>query len=280
MEREQPTYKFEILLVTALAFCFPNIAQSKVEPMLSTQWGQAGLWQQNTPLRNGFYTYPGCTTIAAAQILYYYKYQNQASSPVSYTLEYDGIIGPDVHDGVISLNLTEYSYDWQEIAETEEDSPERIANAAEFIYHVGLTLNAQFGGGEGSSATGKQIENAFRYQWGYNNKSRRTMSIISKSAFLYSDSEWAQLIQNELDAGRPVLYMALQVEKNAGHAFVIDGYREDGKVHVNWGWGGLYNGYYELETLEDHKGRRWSREPMIFRALEPEPGYAKPETVQ
>ena len=85
------------------------------------------------------------------------------------------------------------------------------------------------------------------------------MSVISKEAFGYSDQEWADLIRAELDAGRPVLYMATE-PGGAGHAFVIDGYRDDGLVHVNFGWGGYGNGYYDanvlagLQTLSD-RGR-------------------------
>ena len=34
-----------------------------------------------------------------------------------------------------------------------------------------------------------------------------------------------------------------------GHGFVIDGYDSDDLVHVNWGWGGADNGYFELYSL-------------------------------
>ena len=153
-------------------------------------------------------------------------------------------------------------------------SSARIAATARFIYHVGATLNAQYGGGQGTSATGRQIENAFRQQWGFTGVPRRQMSIISRDAFGYDDAEWAAVIRGELDAGRPVLYMALQEDANEGHAFVIDGYATNGLVHVNWGWGGTHDGWYELATMQDPSGRRWIRDAMIFRGLEPTPGYA------
>ena len=35
----------------------------------------------------------------------------------------------------------------------------------------------------------------------------------------------------------------------AGHNFVIDGYDENGLVHVNWGWYGQENGYFDIATL-------------------------------
>ncbi|MBT6177864.1 MAG: hypothetical protein HOI23_11510 [Deltaproteobacteria bacterium] len=100
------------------------------------------------------------------------------------------------------------------------------------------------------------------------------MSVISKSAFGYSDAEWADVIRAEIDEGRPVLHMAQKTDENVGHAFVIDGYNDAGKFHVNWGWGGSSNGYYDVNVLEDPNGRRWSRDAMIFRGLEPEAGFA------
>ena len=35
-----------------------------------------------------------------------------------------------------------------------------------------------------------------------------------------------------------------------GHAFVVDGYTAEGLVHVNWGWDGLDNGYYDISLLD------------------------------
>jgi hypothetical protein len=252
-------------------------ADAGVDPLLRTTWGQGGLYKSKTPKKDGARTYPGCTTVASAQVLYYYRYQNQAAQDVGYGLEHAPLSGDDVSDDgrSIYVDLPAVAYDFYAMAHSLEGATQsQIDETATFIYHVGITLNAQFGGGEGSSATGKQIENGFRYQWGYNNIARRKMSVISKSAFGYSDAEWAQLMRSELDAGRPVLYMAQQLDADAGHAFVIDGYDDNGLVHVNFGWGGYANGWYDPNTLEDPSGRRWIRDAMIFRGLEPEEGYA------
>lgn len=266
-----------LLALLFAVLCVSQNARAEVQPLLKTAWGQGGLYKTQTPFKNGERTYPGCTTIASAQILYHYRYQNQANSEVYYSLEHAPLSGADVTDDGTGLfvDLPAFAYDFGAMAHSLDDaSAAQIEATATFIYHVGVSLTAQFGGGEGSSATGKQIENAFRYQWGYNNISRRKMSVISRSAFGYSDAEWVDLIRSELDAGRPVLYMAQQLDADAGHAFVIDGYDDNGKVHVNFGWGGHGNGYYDPLTLEDPSGRRWIRDAMIFRGLEPEAGYA------
>ena len=39
-----------------------------------------------------------------------------------------------------------------------------------------------------------------------------------------------------------------------GHAFICDGYDADGYFHINWGWGGLHDGYYLLSVVNPEKG--------------------------
>lgn len=266
-----------LAIVLVAATLSARSAQADVAPLLQTTWGQGGDYKAATPTKNGAHTYPGCTTIASAQLLYYYQYRDRAVSDVGYSLDYGPLAGPDVAEDGHSLyvDLPQLRADYAAMAtDLSGASAAEIDATSTFIYHVGVTLNAQFGGGEGSSATGKQLENAFRYQWGFNNISRRNMSIIAKDAFGYSDAEWAQLIRDELDAGRPVLYMAQQLDADAGHAFVLDGYDDRGFVHVNFGWGGYGNGWYDANVLEDPSGRRWNRDAMIFRGLEPEVGFA------
>ncbi len=264
-----------ILLTLLVALAGSASALAEVGPLLQTTWGQGGDYQSRTPIKDGERTYPGCTTIATAQILYHYQYTDTAESDVAYRLDHSPLRGPDIDGRTLSVDLTDHRYDYSAMAaDLDGASARQIEETATFIYHVGVSLNAQFGGGMGSSATAKQLENAFRYQWGYNNIARRRMSIIAKDAFGYRDATWAALIRSELDAGRVVLYMALEMDGPAGHAFVIDGYDDAGLVHVNWGWGGYASGWYDPNTLEDPSGRQWVRNPLIFRGLEPERGYA------
>ena len=41
-----------------------------------------------------------------------------------------------------------------------------------------------------------------------------------------------------------------QTSREGGHAFVLDGYDTESYFRVNWGWGGLCNGFYKLSALE------------------------------
>lgn len=68
-------------------------------------------------------------------------------------------------------------------------------------------------------------------------------------SYRYSPETWHAVIREELEHGRPVLYAGYTCGLS-GHAFVVDGVREDGLYHVNWGYGGYYDGHwYSLEEL-------------------------------
>lgn len=100
-------------------------------------------------------------------------------------------------------------------------------------YHTGHSMDMQYCGDDYGSVPNKDfargLENHFGYYTGH------------------ADPDHYYLV-NELQQGRPV-YISLPGEP-AGHAFVADGCDEHGFYHVNFGWGGNYNGYYALNTSE------------------------------
>jgi hypothetical protein len=57
-----------------------------------------------------------------------------------------------------------------------------------------------------------------------------------------------QAIATDLQAGRPVYFSGVTVAKE-GHAFVCDGMKSDGYLHINWGWNGMANGYFAISAL-------------------------------
>ncbi|MBQ6561066.1 MAG: C10 family peptidase [Paludibacteraceae bacterium] len=75
----------------------------------------------------------------------------------------------------------------------------------------------------------------------------------------YGDS-WKDLIRSEIDCGRPVLMYGKHniIEIKEKHYFVIDGYSMTDKnlFHVNWGWRGNKNGYYNLEKCGYSNGQK------------------------
>lgn len=64
----------------------------------------------------------------------------------------------------------------------------------------------------------------------------------------YTPDQWHALIQYELQNSRPVAYCGHNMELH-GHAFNIDGVDAQGFYHVNWGYNGAYDGWYDLDWL-------------------------------
>jgi predicted outer membrane repeat protein len=60
-----------------------------------------------------------------------------------------------------------------------------------------------------------------------------------------NDPNWLRWMRNDLDAGRPIFYAG------GSHAFVCDGYSgiDPNHFHFNWGWDGLCDGYFYLDSL-------------------------------
>ena len=68
--------------------------------------------------------------------------------------------------------------------------------------------------------------------------------MLDLSRSLYSLAEWTQILDNELAAGRPVFYSGSSTD--GGHQFICDGSDGQGLYHINWGWGGYQNGYFDV----------------------------------
>ena len=79
--------------------------------------------------------------------------------------------------------------------------------------------------------------------------------MIGKDAFYYTDNsndytidEWCELICTELEAGRPIPYHDVW----EGHAWVLDGVDAEGRFHMNWGFNGKFDGWYEIDAMSFH----------------------------
>ena len=96
-----------------------SAALAGVEPLLETEWGQDEDWGTYTPIdASGEATPAGCTTIAAAQVLYHYRYQASGADAVGYGLDND-VTGTDIEDGWLYVDLPATTHDWDAMAKTD-----------------------------------------------------------------------------------------------------------------------------------------------------------------
>jgi PKD repeat protein len=67
----------------------------------------------------------------------------------------------------------------------------------------------------------------------------------------YTTDAWITLMENEINSGRVVQYEGDDATAG-GHTWVMDGYEPQASgdlLHMNWGWGGAYNGWFAVTNL-------------------------------
>lgn len=221
-----------------------------VAPLLTTTWDQSPYYNNLCPYNNIYNvrTVTGCTATATAQVMKYWNHPAQGYGSNSYDSYYD----------TLSANFGATSYAWTSMpsALTSNSTSAQINAVATLMFHIGVAVEMNYGTSvEGGSAAATlsrgdlgrpSAENALRAYFKY------SPSLHGVNMEDYSATEWAQLLRNELNNSRPILYTGY--DTSAGHAFVCDGYNDNGQFHFNWGWGGWCDGYYVIGQLNPASG--------------------------
>lgn len=209
---------------------------TSVAPLLgNVKWNQSNPYNLFCPLdaTSGSRTLAGCVAVAMSQIMKYYRWPVTGKGTHSYT---------DAKYGLQSVDFSMTNYDWDNMLGYygSGTTPEQDNAVATLVYHLGVAVDMAYST-TGSSSTISKAAEAFVSHFGYDSEIQRY-----ERAY-YSASEWNALLKKELDNARPVYYSANS--DAGGHAFVCDGYDSNDLFHINWGWGGSSNGYFELSSL-------------------------------
>lgn len=208
-----------------------------VAPLLGDiNYNQDMPYNKFCPELDGELTVTGCLATAMAMIMRYYKYPERGTGSYSYTT--------DTYRFPVEFDFGNTTFDWDNMLTAYNDGGynEKQADAvATLMKACGVATQMDYG-----PVSGAYIEKAMQ---GMVNYLDFDPSVYFADRSLHASGEWMSLLQTELSAKRPVLYSGVD-STPAGHAFVIDGYDSDNLVHVNWGWGGHSNGYFELQSLD------------------------------
>lgn len=218
-------------------------AVEPVKQLMTTQWGQDYPYNKYCPAVDGTTAPSGCQATAMAQIMKYHRYPETGSGMQVYTVvDKNGKKSTKFH----RINTT---YDWDNMrdlygfvytdAEVEAVSKLMIDCGAA----VKMEYTSTFSGSSQNDAALALINN-----FGYN-----SVTMMQCWKMFYNDEEWLEMIHHELSNNRPLLYRGTDVLQG-GHAFVFDGIDAEGKVHVNWGWNGSADGYYDFNNLAPNVG--------------------------
>ena len=231
-------------------------SRDEIPYLMKTEWAQRSPYNLSiTGDTNPFPT--GCVATAASQIL---KTLHDAGWAIEgKNKSYDSMTLTDSSGNSYETQQvnTAYEYDWDNMLDKYTGSgiseTEKYA-VADLMYRVGRALGMEYSE-TGSGASTSAFVGALHDCYGFDYSARTNLRDM------YGRSEWEQLIYDELSRGVPVLYSAAGTESLSGHAFVLDGYSEESPYsykypafHINWGWGGSYNGYFPISaTVGDQK---------------------------
>lgn len=197
----------------------------------TANWGQNSPYNDLCPTIDGVRCPSGCTATAMGIIMNYHQWPNRGRSYRKF-LDNNSIL----HD--INFENTEFNWD----AVHDKTAPYSDATAkeiAKIVYSAAVANMTRFNTSESSAST-LGIAECLNYYFKYGDDCQ----FIIKNK--HSDSEWAQLIKDQIDNSLPVVYGG---SGNTSHAFVCDGYDNEQRFHINWGWDGTNNGYYSLDLL-------------------------------
>lgn len=251
-------------------------SRKSIKPLLTTTWGQDKPYNNAIPGIGGNYKafVTGCTSTAISQIMRYYKYPQKGRGETSYTIKYNS--GEFVL--TFSADFGNTTYDWDNMLDDYSAGYNQIqADAvATLMYHVAVSEQTRFGS-RGSSADSRDGATALINNFNYDK------GLMRGERNYFTDEEWEEIIYNELANGRPVLYDGVSITEDgkSGHAFVCHGYNEDDNMFaINWGWNGLYDGYYALtgktalnpDTDDQSEGEGFTSNQTIYYNIKPDEG--------
>lgn len=211
---------------------------AEVEPVVKTQWNQPAPYNKYCPDDCP----AGCVAVAIGQIMNYHKWP-KVGTGASFTT-YNG--------KAISVDFSKSEYRWDLMKNTTKElkEDEEAADAvAKLLFDCGISLKMNYSK-NGSGAFDKDVALALFNFFGY----KHTTLVYDSPNYYSSKEEWIEKMKQEIVDGRPIYYSASSPKGGgqdaAGHAFVISGYDEKNMVHVNWGWGGKDDGYYDIFRLD------------------------------
>lgn len=214
-----------------------------VSPLLENHEDGAIVYDQGYPYNKlcpdpderGQNMYTGCVATALAQIARFYEYPEQGTGSISYETDW----------GKLETDFSRSAYDWDNML-TEyvyggSYTETQIEAIAVLMRDMGYAVRMNYGY-DGSGAYDLEALYGVQTYMGYTTLSRYLQREY------YTDEQWHSFVRGELDEGRPVYYSGTG-ETDGGHAFVCDGYNDAHYFHFNWGWSGVANGWYKLESL-------------------------------
>lgn len=204
--------------------------RSAIAPLMQTTWDQDCYYNMSCRPDNAGpcgHMLTGCVATAMGQIMKYWEYPVQGTG--SYSYQYMGATD--------SADFGSTTYDWGAMADVLTGPNLAVST---LLYHCGVAATMHYGP---TNSWSSDMIGGMKLYFDYADEAENL------NWFQYPNYEevFADTMVAELMAGRPV-YVG-----NSDHGFVCDGYQDTGYFHMNWGWGGSFDGYWRLsDAAIDH----------------------------
>ena len=223
-----------------------------VAPLLQgVKWGQTNPFNKLCPIVRNERTVTGCVATAMAQVMRYYSYPTEGKGSVDYNTTTNHLR--------ITHDFSKDVFDWGNMADSYSGTYSDVQSdaVAVLMASCGASVKMDYctSAQGGSGAYQSDILSGYIANYGYD--SDAALAIRNYC----STDVWHKLLVGELNAGRPVNYAGSNM-RDGGHSFVIDGYRIGNNkypdYHVNWGWNGSCDGYYQIADLQPKEGNDYA----------------------
>lgn len=223
-----------------------STSYAAIAPMVETQWNQMEPYNYMCPIIKGetVRSVTGCVATAMAQIIYYHKHPVEQTKAIpAYELSSRYVI-PGADPVTLNWDAMQLTYTGSEA----EDDPSALA-VAQLMVLCGKSVKMSYSS-SASGAASESVPAALKEYFDYDGAAH----MVYRDE--YANADWEKMIYDELAAKRPVYLSGTSVSGTSavGHAFVCDGYDGEGLFHINWGWGGMSDGFFRLTLLnpDDH----------------------------
>ncbi len=234
-----------------------------VSPLLTTTWGQDAPYNNLCPIATDGTgrCLTGCAATSTAQVFYYHKGPKNGMGTRTIYYPYGQTSGV-----AISVDFEKDVYDWSNMIDSYSSGYTTAEGdaVAMLMRDLGVAADMEYGSDAqgGSGTLHETLAMGLQRYYGLTD-----VKYVERKD--YSEQEWMDIIYDQLTHDLPIVYGGF-TKSREGHSFVFDGYDKDGLVHVNWGWDGSHNGYYDVAILDPPAGYVFSELQEMIININPE----------
>lgn len=218
--------------------------------LVTTAWDQDSPYNCFAPITSAGpagRAWAGCGPVAMAQILRFHQWPTAPLVDRSYRDGAGRCTGTHAISDVGGLA----DYGWANMPDRATTTNMAIGR---LLYHCGVAMKADYESDGTTVYSDPDGAPALREVFGYTCQNMQYRSG-------YSTTAWFAKIQADIDAARPIYYAMRSAA--GGHAVVCDGYRDGNDIHINFGWSGAGNAWYNMDSVV-YDGDTWSQHSAIM----------------